>query len=237
MSEEERKAVEAGRLETAGYVLDPAFRAEWLGITGRSRDYLAQHVRVFGQLMEEVTTSLDGWKILDVGCGDGRWLRRMVEYDARPEDVVGVDISDARFPIAAAKNPQVELLRIDEGPYPFEDGRFDLAIQSVCFSSIPGKALREHAAAEMRRVLRPGGYVFWWDLPRTTSPTDRGTALDPADYFDWPMRRLEVGPRQLPSETLRPFRGRGVIAPLLDRLSHPPTHTAALIGPKPREHA
>lgn len=226
-------AVEASRRNSADYITKPGFREYWLGITPESRDLLAQQLRSFGALLDGVTASLEGWKILDVGCGDGRWLRRMVEYDARPEDVMGIDISDVRFEIARAKNEKVKLLKVDAPPYPFGEASFDLVTQFVCFSTIPTEALRQGAAAEMRRVVKPGGYVFWWDLPEVIRPTRQGIGLDPADLFDWPIRRLEVSQRPRPSETLRGFPGGRLAGSLLDRLGFRPTHVAALIGPKP----
>jgi SAM-dependent methyltransferase len=226
-------AVEAAVADTASYATKPEFRAEWLGITSRSRDYIAQQLRTFGELLEPVRNTLAGWKVLDVGCGDGRWLRRMVEFDARLEDVVGVDVSDLRFDIARKKNPLIRLIKIDGANLPFEDGTFDLVTEFVCFSHIPSRELRRHVAGEISRVLKPGGYMFWWDQPHTDSPADPGTPLDPGDYFDWPIRRINVGRHPRPSETLRPFHGRRFVGRLLDALSHPPTHVAALMGPKP----
>ena len=63
--------------------------------------------------MGSVTTTLSGWRILDVGCGDGRWLRSILEFDAKPEDLIGIDVSDARFEIGQAKNPIVTLIKSD----------------------------------------------------------------------------------------------------------------------------
>lgn len=226
-------AVEASMADTGNYGTKQDFRAEWLGITSRSRDYLAQQFRTFGELLEPVTKTLAGWRILDVGCGDGRWLRRMVELDAKPEDVVGVDVSDLRFDIARKKNPLIKLVKGDGVTLPFEDGTFDLVTEFVCFSHIPSCELRRHVAGEISRVLKPGGHIFWWDQPRTDSPADPGSPLDPGDYFRWPIRRIEVGRHQRPGETLRPFHGRRFVVGLLDSLRHPPTHVAALIGPKP----
>jgi SAM-dependent methyltransferase len=226
-------AIEAARRDTADYGTRPEFRADWLGLTEESRNLLAQQLRVFGELVGSVTQSLAGWRVLDVGCGDGRWLRRMVDYDAQPEDVVGVDVSDVRFEIGRAKNPLVRLVKSGGLLLPFEEERFDLITEFVCFSHIPTLALRKHTASDLSRVLKKGGYVFWWDRPQTDAPTDRGAPLEPRDYFDWPMRRIEVARLPKPSEGLRPFRGRRLVGKLLDALSHPPTHTAALIGPKP----
>lgn len=226
-------AIEAARIHTASYGASPDFRIHWLGFTQESRDCLAQQLRVFGELMGSVAQSLAGWKILDVGCGDGRWLRRMVDYDAKPEDVVGIDISDIRFEIGRTKNPLVKLLKTDGISIPFEDEHFDLVTQFVCFSNIPTVALRMRTAKEMQRVLKKGGYLFWWDLPRATAPSDRNAVIEPADYFDWPIWRKCTGQRPKPSEGLRKFPGARVLGHLLDVLGHSTTHLAALIGPKP----
>ena len=226
-------AIEASRSHTANYATSREFRIEWLGLTDRSRDYLAQQIRSFGQLIGSVTQTLAGWRVLDVGCGDGRWLRRIVDYDAKPEDVVGIDISDERFEIGRAKNPLIEMAKTDGNSIPFENEKFNLVTQFVCFSNIPTIALRERTANEMDRVLSKGGYVFWWDLPRTTAPSDLGAPIEPTDYFRWPIRRLEMAQNPKPSVGLRPFRGAKFIGGLVDLFKCTETHTAALIGPKP----
>ena len=53
-------------------------------------------------------------------------------------------------------------------------------------------ALRSHVVSEISRVLKPGGFVFWWDH-YAIAPTNADTALRPADYFDWPIREFGVG--------------------------------------------
>jgi ubiquinone/menaquinone biosynthesis C-methylase UbiE len=208
------------------------FRKHWLGLTAESKDFLAQQLRVFGELLGTVTQSLSGWRILDVGCGDGRWLRRMVDYDACPEDVVGIDINDIRLQVGRAKNPLVRLLQTDGYRFPFEDEQFDLVTQFVCFSNIPTINLRKHTANEIARVLKQGGYIFWWDLFGATSASDRGAPINPADYFHWTIKKIEIGRHPKPSQGLRSFPGYRFIGQFLDYFGYPPTHTAALIGPK-----
>jgi len=85
---------------------DLEFRNHWLGLTEESRNLRAQQLLAFGELIGSLTRTLAGWRILDVGCGDGRWLRSFLEYDAKPEDVMGVDVSDARF-ASSASSPAV----------------------------------------------------------------------------------------------------------------------------------
>ncbi len=219
---------------TISYAVDPAWRDYWLGFTEESRNLKSQQLRAFALLVGTVTSTLKPWRILDVGCGDGTWLRNFIEYDALPENLFGVDVSDIRFDVGEAKNPLINLLKTDGQTIPFEESHFDLVTQFVCLSSVPTVALRERVCQETCRVLKPGGFIFWWDLPYTVAPSDEKTNLDPEHYFKWPIRKLEVGHMPRPSECLRPLRGASrFLGPLLDLLGNRSTHCAALIGPKP----
>ena len=224
--------IESARRHTASYATDPQFRTYWLGFTRESRNLRAQQLRAFGELMGSVTPTLSGWRILDVGCGDGRWLRSLLELDAKPEDLIGIDVSDVRFEIGRAKNPLINLMKTDGKTIPFEDEYFDLVTQFVCFSNVPTAGLRKRIAGEIRRVVKRGGFVFWWDLLHTTAPADPNVDLHPSDFFDWPIRQLTIGEVPRCSECLRPGVLRYLLVPILDCFGYARTHVAALIGPK-----
>ena len=135
--------------------------------------------------------------------------------------------------IGRAKNPLVKLVKTDGVSIPFPAERFDLITQLVCFSNIPAVALRKHTAKEMDRVLKKGGYIFWWDLPSATAPSDPGASIEPHDYFDWPMSRRDTGLYPKRGEMLHRLRGVRFVRPFVDRFGSPATCMAALIGPKP----
>lgn len=228
--------IAATRAHTEAYATDPAHHRRWLGFTKQSRDIRAQQLRSFGELVGKVTDTLEDWQILDVGCGNGSWLRMFLQFDAKPENLKGIDVSDIRFESGRTRNPLIDLIATDGTTIPFADESFDMVTQFVCFSSIPTQRLRAQVASEIRRVLKKGGYFFWFDLSVTVSPGDEGAHLRPSDYFDWPSENLDVAPMPLPSECLRPVSVRGVyrlLAPLVDLLRYRPTHLASLIGPKP----
>ena len=227
------REVAAAIAHTADYGSSVEFRRYWLGFTEESRNLRAQQLRVVGELLGRVCDTLAGWRILDIGCGDGRWLRTLLEFDARLEDLVGIDVSDVRFEIGRAKNPLLKMVKTDGVSIPFTAEHFDLITQFVCFSNIPTLALRKHTAKEMGRTLKKGGYVFWWDLRSSTAPTDSDAQIDPGDYFDWPICRRQIGHQPKPGDTLRAFPGVRFVRALIDRLGTPATYTAALIGPKP----
>ncbi len=92
-----------------------------------------------------------GNRCLDLGCGDGRtcgtWLTN------RGYTYVGVDVSETA--VRSAQQAGLDAVRIDDAAQlPFADGSFDAVISvEVLEHLFDPKA----AAAEMFRVLQPGG--------------------------------------------------------------------------------
>jgi SAM-dependent methyltransferase len=222
------------RAQTRSYQTDPAFLAGWTGLSPNDVLLRTAQERAFVELMSAPWRDLAGLRILDVGCGSGRWLRWYLELGAEPRLVRGVDVSDCRFDEGRAINAAVEMTMIDGERLPFEDASFDLVTQWVCFMCVPTEAWRRRLAAEMLRVLRPGGYVFWWDTPRANARLTDGLPLDPAAFFPTlPVVRREIAARGRPSESLRSRAAAAMLGPLLDLLAASPTHVAARLGPRP----
>jgi len=100
-----------------------------------------------------------GRRLLDAGCGLGQWsFAAATKYD----DVVGVDISDARV---AACSRLGHLLGLTNCSFrrgsleclPFPDATFDAAISySVLYFTDFARS-----SAELARVLRPGGKLYF----------------------------------------------------------------------------
>lgn len=221
------------RAQTRSYQTDPAFLASWTGLSETDVRLRTAQERAFVALMSAAWRDLAGLRVLDVGCGSGRWLRWYLELGADPRLVRGVDVSDVRFAEGRAINPAVELTQIDGERLPFDDASFDLVTQWVCFMCVPDEAWRHRLAAEILRVLRPGGHVFWWDTPRANPRLTDGRPLDPAAFFpSLPVTRREVSAHAPPSEGLRSRPLRAVVGPLVDLLAARPTHVAARLGPK-----
>ena len=104
-------------------------------------------------------------RILDVGCGEGRWLRRFAQWGAAPENLAGVDLLPERIDAVREACPSaVRLFCCNAGELPFADQSFDVVSSMAVFSSILAPGLRAAVSAEMVRVLRPGGVVLWYDF-------------------------------------------------------------------------
>ncbi len=92
-----------------------------------------------------------GARTLDLGCGEGRAGRLLVEMGHR---VVGVDRSPTLARAAATAEPGLTVLLADAAVLPLADGCVDLVV--ACMSLLDIDDL-EGAVREVRRVLRPGG--------------------------------------------------------------------------------
>ena len=100
----------------------------------------------------------DGWTILDIGCGGGATLKRLLER-SRDAQVYGIDISEesvakARKVNAKELDKQVFVCQGSAEKLPYEDNKFDLvtAVETVYFwPNLPS------CLQEVNRVLKPGG--------------------------------------------------------------------------------
>jgi ubiquinone/menaquinone biosynthesis C-methylase UbiE len=143
---------------------------------------------------------LSGRRVLDVGCGGGQWLADLETFGASRERLAGLDLVPERAAAAAARLPGADVRHGDAASLPWDDGSFDLVVQSMMFSSILDPRVRERAAAEMARVLDGGGAVLWYDffVAKPGNPGVRGVGkaelrrLFPGFEMRW--RRVTLAP-------------------------------------------
>jgi ubiquinone/menaquinone biosynthesis C-methylase UbiE len=112
----------------------------------------------------EGLTTLAGLRILDVGCGRGDALRQLLEYGADPELLTGIDLLDENVKRAHRLSPNLQVICGSASRLPFPDSSFDLVLQFTLFTSILNDEVKHAIAAEMARVLAPGGRILWYDF-------------------------------------------------------------------------
>ena len=110
-------------------------------------------------------TNLRGRKVLEVGCGYGHWLRCFGEWGAEPGDIHGIDLLEDRVAEARRRSlPAIDVHCGNAARLEFGDASFDLVLMSLVLSLMPDDAIRSRVAAEVSRVLKPGGVVLWYDF-------------------------------------------------------------------------
>ena len=100
----------------------------------------------------------DGWTMLDIGCGGGATLKRLLKR-SKGAQVYGIDISEesvakARKVNANVLDRQVFVTQGSAEKLPYEDNKFDLvtAVETVYFWPDLPNCLKE-----VRRVVKSGG--------------------------------------------------------------------------------
>lgn len=128
-------------------------------------------------LIRELTrgVSLDGVRVLDVGCGRGGTCSYLVRYHA-PADVVGVDLiqGQVEFCRSTHQAPNLRFQQADAQHLPFDDGSFDVVTNIESSHCYPD---RDAFYAEVRRVLRPGGSFCYTDNLPGGAVAERTTQL------------------------------------------------------------
>jgi SAM-dependent methyltransferase len=141
--------------------------------------------------------------VLDFGAGRGKWqhdpvpLRRWLgDFRGRCARVIGADADPA-----IADNPQVHeriLLEIDR-PIPLPDASVDLI---SAFSVLEHIDNAPFYAAELSRILRPGGWLCAW-TPNKWGYVGIGARLVPQRLHGWMLRLLE--PRREEEDSFPPL--------------------------------
>ena len=150
---------------------------------------------------------LEGRRILDLGCGKGRFAAHLAREGAR---VIGIDLSAAM--LASAKG--LDRIRASAKSLPFADGTFDavVAIEVLEHVGEVGPILDE-----ARRVLKPGGRLAIVD--KNAGALDARRPWLPSLLVKWvderrglwmypgggPVRERWFPPRRLKSRLRRDF--------------------------------
>src|SRR5213080_5531773 len=167
---------------------------------------------------------LAGRRVLDVGCGTGRFAAALAERGK----VWGVDESPQMVEVARARAPGVRFKEASAYALPFKDGWFERATMWLVVHLLD----RPRAYAEIRRVLAPDGRIavatfdpsyfglFWFrdyfpsmeEIDRARFPTrsDFGAELPPAGFEAPRFTRLSQRAVVTRDVALERIRGRHI---------------------------
>jgi len=155
--------------------------------------YVGRWSRLVARAFVDWLAVPDGKDWVDVGCGTGAVSQTVLDR-ANPRSVMGVDPSPGFVDYARAHvgGGRASFEVGDARALPIEAASRDAAVSGLVLNFVPEPA---RAAAEMARVVRPGGVVaaYVWDYTGKMELMryfwDAAVALDPA------ARELDEGPR------------------------------------------
>jgi ubiquinone/menaquinone biosynthesis C-methylase UbiE len=107
---------------------------------------------------------LTGRRILEVGCGSGKELVRLLHWGAQPHDLFGVDLMRDRLREARRRFPDIHFQHTNAERLPFGTNSFDIVLLCTIFTSILDTHMAATVAGEIERVLRGDGVIIWYDF-------------------------------------------------------------------------
>lgn len=103
----------------------------------------------------------------------GGVLVEFLMYGVKPRGLFGIDLLHPRLIEAHHKLPSSPIATADRQYLPYTADSFDLALQFTAFSSILDNQIKLNMAADILRVLKPEGYIIWYDF--WLNPTNKQT--------------------------------------------------------------
>lgn len=148
------------------------YDAHWARFSART------HAHVLARLSQDLT----GKRLLDLSCGTGSLIERMLACHPTVASIVGVEVSASMLRQARARlavplrSRQVALVQQRPDALDFRPGAFDIVVCANTFHYFrePQAMLRE-----IYRVVRPGGLLILEDYAKD-GPLAR--------YFEWAIR-------------------------------------------------
>jgi SAM-dependent methyltransferase len=170
-------------------------------------------------------------RALEVGCGRGRFTRRLAE---RADHVVAVDISPGMILAASGRSrghDSIHFVLADAGTWSFPYAEFDCVASIATIHHLSF----EPALVSLRDALRPGGTLLVLDLYEPMSSADRvrQALAVPASAL---VRLARTGRPLPPSAVRRAWRrhGENDVYPRYDRIVRACAH--GLPGARVRRH-
>jgi ubiquinone/menaquinone biosynthesis C-methylase UbiE len=137
----------------------------WSGANPGNQMIRQERAQVLGELLARWGFApLDSRRVLDIGCGSGEVLADFMRWGALPQDLYGIDLLFERVETAKHRFPGLHFYQGNAEQLDFPDAFFDLVGQFTVFTSILDDRMARNITREIRRVLKPGGAVIWYDF-------------------------------------------------------------------------
>lgn len=130
-----------------------------------AKEFSASRKYPWDELQVVIPHIREGFKVLDLGCGNGR-LIKLLDESHKKYDYLGVDFSKEFISHAKEKytNHSFELNDMSKVDYP--ENSFDMIFMIASFHHLDSKKERLELLNKINKWLKPNGYLFMtnWNL-------------------------------------------------------------------------
>lgn len=120
--------------------------------------------RAIIRILNQNDVSLKGKGILDIGCGDGGWLRFLAELRSQTGFMMGIDLAEGYLAQGRQVSPNIHFLKENILDFNYTGSKFDLITEFVAFMYLTKAKDRQTAFTQVSELLAPGGYFLFFDI-------------------------------------------------------------------------
>lgn len=115
------------------------------------------------KFMKEALQKSKKPKVLDAGCGWGRYLKRLQALRIKDLEMMGVDLNALSLSYGRTLNRQTDFIKSNIETLPFKGEIFDLILCNAVIHEIKTGQGREQLIHEFTRILKPRGLLYITD--------------------------------------------------------------------------
>jgi len=121
----------------------------------RAQRITLERLKVIREKLEEAEEA----RVLDAGCGWGRFLTRLSPHHAKGIEMIGVDLDAFSLQYGKTVNETAMFLKSDVQALPFRDEVFDVIVCMGVIHEVKRGRGRRRVLEEFSRVSKPGGLL------------------------------------------------------------------------------
>lgn len=152
------------------YEANPRIARRWDPSAPGNRENVAARDSQLCRMLAQRGFAASSARVLEIGAGDGAGIQSLLGMGFRAENLTAVDFRASAVGKLQQRFPQVKVECADATALPFAAGSFDAVSVFTVFSSVSAE-MQAQIAAEVARVLRPGGMVLWYEM-RYSNPAN-----------------------------------------------------------------
>jgi SAM-dependent methyltransferase len=104
-------------------------------------------------------------KVLEIGCGSGSNLLRLLRFGFDPHNLIGNELIQDNIDRGISMMPSaIKILVGDASELDLTEESFDILMSFTVFSSILNLDFQEKLASKMWLLTKPGGGILWFDF-------------------------------------------------------------------------